>query len=42
VIFHGKHAIYYLPRHDEILIVRVLHDSRDIDTVAQEGGFKTG
>jgi plasmid stabilization system protein ParE len=39
VIFHGKYAIYYLPRVDEIIIVRVLHGSRDIAHVAEEGGF---
>lgn len=39
VIFHGKYAIYYLPRMDEIVIVRVLHGSRDIADIADEGGF---
>jgi plasmid stabilization system protein ParE len=39
VLFHGKYAIYYLPRPDEIVIVRVLHGSRDIASIANEGGF---
>lgn len=39
VIIHGKYAIYYLPRIDEIVIVRVLHGSRDIASIAEEGGF---
>jgi toxin ParE1/3/4 len=39
VIFHGKYAIYYLPRIDEIIIVRVLHGSGDIASIAEEGGF---
>jgi ParE toxin of type II toxin-antitoxin system, parDE len=39
VIFYEKYAIYYLPSHDEIVIVRVLHGSRDIATIADEGGF---
>jgi toxin ParE1/3/4 len=40
VIFHDeKYAIYYLPRPDEIVIVRVLHGSRDIASIAEEGGF---
>jgi toxin ParE1/3/4 len=39
VVFYNKYAIYYLPRLDEIIIVRVLHGSRDIDTIADEGGF---
>jgi toxin ParE1/3/4 len=39
VVFHERYAIYYLPRPDEIIIVRVLHGSRDIATIADEGGF---
>ena len=39
VIFHGTYAIYYLPRTEEIIIVRILHGSRDIAEIAQEGGF---
>jgi plasmid stabilization system protein ParE len=39
VMFHEKYAIYYLPRPDEIVIVRVLHGSRDIASIAEEGGF---
>jgi toxin ParE1/3/4 len=31
----------YLPRPDEIIIVRVLHGSRDIAAIADEGGFAT-
>ncbi len=39
VVFCGKFAIYYLPRPDEIIIVRALHGSRDIDSIEDEGGF---
>ncbi|MGH9413928.1 MAG: type II toxin-antitoxin system RelE/ParE family toxin [Terriglobales bacterium] len=39
VIFHRKYAIYYLVRVDEIIVVRVLHGSRDIAHIAAEGGF---
>lgn len=39
VIFSEKYAIYYLPRPDEIVIVRVLHGSRDITPIVDEGGF---
>lgn len=39
VIFHDKYAIYYLPRPKEIVIVRVLHGSRDIEAIAEEEGF---
>lgn len=39
VIFHERYAIYYLPRPKEIIIVRVLHGSRDLSAVAEEGGF---
>jgi len=39
VTFHAKYAIYYLPSNGEILIVRILHGSRDIASIAEEGGF---
>jgi hypothetical protein len=39
VVFHEKYAIYYVLRPDEIIIVCVLDGSRDIDSIADEGGF---
>jgi toxin ParE1/3/4 len=39
VIFHQKYAVYYLPRPGEIVIVRVLHGSRDISSITEAGGF---
>ncbi|MGB6974273.1 MAG: type II toxin-antitoxin system RelE/ParE family toxin [Terracidiphilus sp.] len=39
VIFHGKYPIYYLPHIGEIIIVRVLHGSRDIAHIVEEGEF---
>lgn len=39
MIFHGKYAIYYLPRRNEIVIVRILHGARGIESIAEEGGF---
>ena len=39
VLFHEKYAIYYLPRPKEIAIIRVLHGSRDLASIAAEGGF---
>jgi plasmid stabilization system protein ParE len=39
VLFLDKYAIYYLPLDDEIVIVRVLHGSRDIASIADEGGL---
>jgi plasmid stabilization system protein ParE len=39
VIFHQKYAVYYLPFPGEIIIVRVLHWSRDVSTIAEAGGF---
>jgi plasmid stabilization system protein ParE len=39
VAFYENYAIYYLPRANEIIIVRVLHTSRDIVSIADEGGF---
>jgi toxin ParE1/3/4 len=39
VLFYEKYAIYYLPRPDEIIIVRVLHGSRDVAAITDESGF---
>lgn len=39
VTFCERYAIYYLPRRDEIIIVRVLHGSRDVEAITDEGGF---
>lgn len=39
VIFHQKYAVYYLPCRGEIVIVRVLHGSRDISSITEAGGF---
>jgi len=39
VIFHDNYAIYYLPRAEEIVIVRVLHGSRDAEAIAEGEGF---
>jgi plasmid stabilization system protein ParE len=39
VLFYENYAVYYVPRADEMIIVRVLHASRDIISVADEGGF---
>jgi toxin ParE1/3/4 len=33
------YAIYYLPGVGEIVIVRVLHGSRDVAAIADQGGF---
>jgi toxin ParE1/3/4 len=37
--FYRSYAIYYLPLQEEIVIVRVLHGSRDIEAIAGEGGL---
>jgi toxin ParE1/3/4 len=37
--FHGKYAIYCVPRPDELVIVRVVHGARDIAALAERGGF---
>jgi len=39
VVFHSPYAIYYLPRPDAIVIVRVIHGARDIAALAERGGF---
>jgi toxin ParE1/3/4 len=41
-MFYEKYAIYYLPRPEEIIVVRVLHGSRDIVSIAGDGGFVLG
>ena len=40
VTFHGAYAIYYQPRLDEIVIIRVLHGARDTAAIAEHGGFR--
>ncbi len=42
VTFCEKYAIYYLARADEIVVVRILHGSRDVEAIADEGGFALG
>jgi plasmid stabilization system protein ParE len=39
VAFCERYGIYYLARADEIVVVRILHGSRDVDAIADEGGF---
>ncbi len=39
VTFHGAYAIYYTPRLDALVIVRVLHGARDAAALAERGGF---
>ena len=39
VTFHSPYAIYYQPRSDSLVIVRVLHGARDIAALAERGGF---
>lgn len=39
VIFHSAYAVYYLPYPHEIVIVRVLHGSRDVTNLVERGEF---
>jgi len=39
VTFHDNYAIYHLPRPKEIVIVRLLHSTRDAEAIAEGGGF---
>jgi plasmid stabilization system protein ParE len=39
VIFKTPYAVYYLPRDQELIIVRVLHSARDATAIADQGGF---
>ena len=41
VIFHGAYAIYYTPNTDELVIIRVLHGSRDIAAIIERGELST-
>jgi toxin ParE1/3/4 len=40
VFFQGNYAVYYVLRADEIVIVRVLHGSRDTAAIADQAGFQ--
>lgn len=37
--FHGAYVIYYTPTNTEVIVVRVLHGSRDIQALADRGGL---
>ncbi|HTT83856.1 MAG TPA: hypothetical protein VMF67_10275 [Rhizomicrobium sp.] len=39
VVFLGRHAIYYAPRENEFVIVRVIHGARDVAARVGHGGF---
>jgi len=39
VTFRGSYAIYYRPEPDAVVIIRVLHGSRDLGALAERGGF---
>ena len=39
VTFYRNYAIYYLPRPEELIIVRVVHGARDIADIAERDGF---
>lgn len=39
VIFHGDYGIYYLPGEKAVVVVRVLHGSRDVSEIADQGEF---
>lgn len=39
VTFHAPYAIYDLPTEQDIVVVRVLHGSRDAIGIAEHGGF---
>jgi toxin ParE1/3/4 len=40
VTFQGAYVIYYLSLEAEIIIVRVLHGSREANVIAEQGGFE--
>jgi toxin ParE1/3/4 len=39
VTFHSAYAIYYAPRADALVIIRVLHGSLDAAALVERGGF---
>jgi len=39
VVFHGAYAIYYTPRPEALVIVRVLHGARDTTALPERAGF---
>lgn len=39
VTFHGPYVIYYRPQPDALVIIRVIHGSRDLAALAKRGGF---
>jgi toxin ParE1/3/4 len=39
VTFHSPYAIYYKPLSDALVIVRVIHGARDVEAIAERGGF---
>lgn len=36
VLLHRPYAIYYLPRSDEVVVLRVLHGARDVVALREE------
>ena len=39
VTFQHPYAIYYTAQPATVIIVRVLHGARDVDVIAERGGF---
>lgn len=39
VTFHGAYAIYYQSDDAAVVVIRVLHESRDVAAIAEQGGF---
>ena len=35
----GRYVVFYRPQDDGIEVVRVLHSARDIESIAEDGGF---
>ena len=35
----GRYVVFYQPQDDGIEVVRVLHSARDIESIAEDGGF---
>jgi len=35
----GRYVVFYQPQDDGVEVVRVLHSARDIESIAEDGGF---
>lgn len=39
-VFKRPYVAYYVPTREELVVVRVVHGSRDVEAISAEGGFQ--